>query len=219
MRPNFYIYLPDLLGRYHEEYRMKFNFLKVISLGLVLSISGLANAGLISADFRTEADLPSGSSGPKVYENLGQNIGSGYELDGSNFIANPSFWGGGVVWMDFDPINNQLLLDSQDGSDFETFDAFFTNIVFDDPLEYISGIMLMAGELVVPTVTPQFLLSANSIQITYDAPAGNTFNFTNESARFQVLTTTTTVVPEPATFAIFALGLMGLASRRLMKKS
>ncbi len=43
------------------------------------------------------------------------------------------------------------------------------------------------------------------------------FNFTEGTASFQI-TTSSQPVPEPSTLAIFALGIMGLASRRFVKK-
>jgi hypothetical protein len=63
-------------------------------------------------------------------------------------------------------------------------------------------------------------LTANAGGIITFTPTGRNpgFDAGNEFTAFQ-LRTTPSVVPAPSTLAIFALGLMGLASRRFMKKS
>jgi hypothetical protein len=202
------------------EFIMKNKFFNLVSAGILLSISSLANAGLIMGDFRTESDLPSNSSGSLVFESLAQNMGSGYELDGSNFMENPSNWIGGVVHMDYDTATGVLLLDSQDIWNFETFDALISNISFDVAGEYISGIVMLDNNLVEPGMTPVVTFDENNISISYFANVTNQFDFTNGSASFQVYTSAPAAkVPEPSTLAVFALGLMGLASRRFKKQA
>jgi hypothetical protein len=116
-----------------------------IALITVLLITGNVEAAILSGDFRTESDLPycCDRAGPLVYENIGAAVGAGEELTGANFVQNPSNWGGGVVHMDLDPLTNILTLHSQDIWDFETFDAWITNIVFDAG-ERITGLSLIS---------------------------------------------------------------------------
>ncbi len=187
--------------------------------GLIVSVTclvNIANAGLIVGDFVTHSDLPdAGSSGALIYQELSQTIGAGYELDlvDGDYLTNLSNWGGGLVWMDFDPTTNILLLDSQDEWDFQTFDAFINNIQFSAG-EYITGISLLNNDLVSPNTVPLLSFTNNSIHISY----AGVFDFTGNSASFQI-TTSSASVPEPSTLAIFALGMIGLASRRFNKQS
>jgi hypothetical protein len=186
------------------------NLRGAIALITVLLAAGNVEAAILSGDFRTESDLPYYSGGgPLVYENIGAPVGAGAELTGANFVENPSNWGGGVVHMDLDPLTNILTLHSQDIWDFETFDAWITNIVFDAG-ERITGLSLISGNITDLGLAAILNFSDNSVHIRYDVGAGNpTFDFTGGRAQFQI-TTDVSAVPVPAAVWLFGSGLMGL---------
>lgn len=185
-------------------------------LGLTLLLSFAAKATLISADFRTEANLPDLRNGlPLVHESLGQFVGAGTELNNTHFVQNPDNWGGGVVWMDYDTDTNILTLDSQDTWDFKTFDAWISNIVFSQPGQSIMGISLLSDNLTDEGVVPDLSFTADSLHISYDSMP-DIFNFTGGSATFQLELGETDVVavPEPLPLTLLGLGLVGLALTR-----
>jgi hypothetical protein len=197
---------------------MLFMLKKAIVSMLLLSASCFSHAGLISADFRTGSHLPDYSqSGAKTYQSLAQTIGAGAELNSGNLVANPAGWGGGVVWMDFDPLNSVLTLTSQDTWDFQTFDAWMSNIVFSEPGEFITGFSLLSNSLVTNGIQPVLSYTADSLHISYSSVP--TFNFTGGQATFLVQTALQpTAVPEPASLAIFGLALLGLGVGRRMSR-
>lgn len=192
--------------------------IRKIALGLLaLCASHAASAALISGDFRTESNLPDSRTGtPLVYQSLDQSIGAGYELNGGDFVSNPDGWGGGVVFMDFDPTTNILTLDSQDEWDFQTFDAWISNIAFDLGGEFISGFTLLTNELTTPGFLPTLTFTPDSLHVSYDYTPGS-FNFTSRTATFQIETSSLSV-PAPAPLALMGLALLGLGfSRRRAK--
>lgn len=192
---------------------------KAIVSMLLLSVSCLSHAGLISADFITESHLPENTRlGAKTYQSLSQVIGAGVELSGEHLVSNPAGWGGGSVWMDFDPLNNVLTLLSQDEWDFQTFDAWMSNITFSQAGEYITGFSLLSSDLVTDNILPVLSFTADSLHISYKGIPD--FNFTGGQAKFLVQTSQQpTAVPEPASVAIFGLALLGLGvGRRLSRR-
>ena len=182
--------------------------------------AGSVNASIISGDFRTEGDLPyccAAFGGPLVYENIGAAVGPGAELTGANFLSNPSGWGGGVVHMDLDSTTNILTLDSQDDWNFETFDAWISNISFDAG-EVITGLSLISGNITDLGITALLGFTGNSIHINYDNVNG--FHFTGTQAMFQITadaSTEPTSVPEPVSIALLGFGLAGLGFSRKKK--
>jgi len=189
----------------------------LVLMVLVTLGAGTAQAAMTTGDFRTESDLPHIVScrGPLVYESLGATIGGGVELNSSHFLENPSCWGGGVVYMDLDPVTNILTLDSQDTADFQTFDAWVTNVTFDAG-ETIIGAMRLSNNLTAPTLVPTVAFTDDSIHVHYDYPCD--FNFTGDTATFQIITSGSgaPTVPAPSALLLGSLGagLVGWMKRR-----
>lgn len=224
---------------------MKFKFLKAAFAGLVLTVSGLANAGLITYTDWTEFDSltfgltienfevglgNSGVSGVGSIINSATNTGpittgeisSGFNLtsiQGGEMVALGAGIGGltsnGVA---VDLFSEEMRLDLL---------SPFTAVGF-DLLNTATG-----------TVEAQFF-NANSLLGTLILPVSNVLNFggaiafggdiitrvdfvneipSEQGIIMDRLAFGTTSVPEPSTLAIFALGLISLASRRFKKHS
>jgi len=196
------------------------NHLKVDVMNKILCLlaclfAGASNATIITADFKTEADLPycCSSAGALVYEGLNTSVGVGFELTEVNFISNFSDWDGGLVYIDLDPSTNIVTLSAQDDWDFEIFNALISNIVFDAG-EVITGLSWISGNLTDIGISELLSFTANSISISYDVGDGNDFfEFNQTQARFQI-ETAAIAVPTPSTVLLLGLGLIGLALRR-----
>ncbi len=204
---------------------MKIKYFTAIVLGMFfISTAGIANATLISGDFRTESDLPfvGLSFGPKVYEAIGESMNGSYDLRKTDFKENPSGWKGGLVKMDFDPTTNILLLDSKDTWDFQTVTASITNIMFDSS-EVITGISLLSNDLTdspgLVSIAQSFTDNSIEIGYTWTGPTDEVFNFTKGTATYHITTCIKDApIPEPTTIALLGIGLIGLAGAEIRRR-
>lgn len=192
------------------------NFLKVVIFGLVLSISGLANAGLIFSDngtntiFSITDDISFIATGSSdgitrfIFEDAysvapGVSIGGtisnsiGIKINGVPFVgslATNSIWGA----LSFN-------LGVWDTNDFGI--SFFNslNILAGDIVTLTSG----TAVLNMPALYKPDLMPTSVTMVTNSANA--------------ISSTNTISVPEPSTLVVFALGIMGLASRQFKKQA
>jgi hypothetical protein len=187
---------------------------KITSLIFMMFFANVANATIVTADFRTEGDLPlaTGSAGPVVFEAIGVAAGVGPELNSVTPISNPSSWNGGQVAVDLDPTTNILTLTAQDALDFQTFLTSITNITFNAG-ETVTGISLLTNSLVDPTYVPTFSFTSNSVSVLYNTGTNDEFNFVQfGTATFQI-TTAAGTVPVPASLGLVLVGLIGLRKK------
>jgi len=182
---------------------MKLNFLKTAILGLAFCVSGLANAGLIvNGDFATNDT----SGWSKVGDATYWNADSGYfeTFDNSGFSG----------------LTQSVIPSSQ----------YLYTLSFDTFASQVSG---NTGQFSVNGDFFSFAATTTWITTTFDFTGTNLtteigfyFSTVGGSGTWKLdnvllsreLTGPVNDVPEPSTLAIFALGIMGFASRRFAKK-
>ncbi len=202
---------------------MKNKFLKGLAASFALVISGVANAGLITVDI-TETLIWGDENTPGyVMQRLNEDVAGIIDLTSSDVISNPSGWRGHA---DIDITASGLVtLTGREPSGFANYtNAFFdfSNILFSD-VEVITGVSVIDGTGIFDGQyggypSPIISFTSNSFSIDY-RPYPEELNFgEGQIAQFQ-LQIESVNVPEPSTLVVFALGLMGLASRKFKKQA
>ncbi len=228
---------------------MKFKFLKTVILGLVFSVNSLvstANAGLIidNGSFTTVNELDwldlTATQGLSVSQALANN--SGWELATktqfySMYYEFFNFRNDEVLGVsssvDWTNVASGVKLTFEENSDYasNSFSEFFGITVSGSYSDYLfsyslgkyladSGDYVTAGVYVENYFEREDTLRTSMKQSVWwddDNPTGN------EGKSFGTYlvrnATGVTEVPEPSTLAIFALAMIGLASRRIKKRS
>ncbi|MEM8754665.1 MAG: VPLPA-CTERM sorting domain-containing protein, partial [Pseudomonadota bacterium] len=192
--------------------------------------AGSVAAAPVTADFRAEIDLPDiPSSGPRVFEALGEAVSGGPDLDLSNEVSNPNGFSGHVE-MDLDA-SGLVTLTGRQPSGFADYDlGIFTisNIAFDAG-ESVTGIVAVGDQNLLDPffglgqVAPTLSFTSDSISILFDTTGSGDvadFEFADGGvSQFQILTSELPQVPVPAALPMLLSALGGLAfvSRRRKK--
>jgi hypothetical protein len=198
---------------------MKFKFLKAACAGLILSVSAFSNAGLIT--FNGTASDGDYTSLPGSYTEAGftltNNSGSNYFVD-NDFSTNLNSWDDDVL--EFNSLTSSQATLTADGNiNFDFSSAFLGSFNSAASLTF-EGFFAGGG-----SITQTFSLGLNTralfnftgfnnlSSLVISAPTDGMFALMDD------LTVSASSVPEPSTLAIFALGIIGLASRRFKKQS
>ena len=184
---------------------MNIKMLKAAVAGLVLSVSGFANAGLITLD----PDSLTSPGGSVTYTGL---ISPTTTFSDAIFTLN--------IAGDFDNNDStESVLITVDGFSLgRIFDNNTVNDLFDfsndDYIGSHSNMVNMTGVAVIAQTDWATIIADGTVNITFDFSSGVNcctfpYAFTSGNITFDSVS-----VPEPSTLAIFALGIMGLAARR-----
>ena len=215
--------------------------------GLVLGVSSFANAGLITTGYNSGAsadgilfdiqlndtglnfqsmtfltsNLEGISTGVELYIRTGSYVGFNDDAAGWNLLFSDtvvpfqtiaptlSTFSSGLVNIDF----TDFVLSSNSTFGFYLVTTDNTNVRYQDG-SILGGINASNTDLTI--------LSGESQNFSGDIFSPTSLNSPRDfrgSFTYAQVQVPSTDVPEPSTLAIFALGLMGLASRRFMKKS
>jgi hypothetical protein len=203
-------------------YKMNIKMLKAALAGLVLSVSSFANAGLITLDFdafesgSSERDLYASPFITQGFQFTGNFVVNDYNIVGS---GNTEYTGSAAL----SPYSGEThTLQQTNGSAFDLISLDFTELKSQlnnyGDLLFIGNIS--GGDTVSQIITPDKIFNiqnvnfsgfTNLVSVMFTINVGENLQFDNIVLR-------TAEVPEPTTLAIFALGIMGLASRRFKKK-
>jgi hypothetical protein len=213
---------------------MKFKFLRLILVGVVLSMSNLVNAGLIGVDLKGEHsswNYYQTSNNIWLYNDW--TLGFDFEITSSQKITKLGFW-------DFDNVfgdtsvrlwtyagdflgvvsttkNSVEVVKAANGFGYWNFMDFDFDLTagryiigargedLDYAVSSIGGNLLAQNELEYKLMSWGHRASMPNNRLDYDN------YYVGSNIMFQQ-------VPEPSTLAIFALGMIGLASRRFKKQ-
>lgn len=189
------------------ESTMNIKMLKAALAGLVLSVSGFANAGLITDNGWNTVDIDSGL----VFLDLNQLSSGNYASVNNTFSLN------GFEWQLATVEQFSILLESVTGTSIPTWAGSSTNF-YDSTADLGNLATLISGS----TAWVDFYLDGGQFGPTRGAihasyPDGHVNVVSGNSAWNGLYVKSSAQIPEPSTLAIFALGVMGLASRRLKK--
>lgn len=215
-----------------KEKMMNKKILKVALAGLVLSVCSFANAGIITVDaFNSGAYESNGSHNNNQNINTTSNRGSwlAFDLSGvSEQIVSATL----EVWSDSRNDTGQAFSWWDVSTPYASFNSGVNTSIYKD---LISGTVLASGIHEAGQIN-SFIMNASAIVDLNlstgtwlvggnNNDSGNAFGWTNgvdtgDTLRLILETgqIPETSVPEPSTLAIFALGIIGLASRRFKKQ-
>lgn len=187
---------------------MKNKFVKALSTGVFFAATALTHnvhAGLIY-DESVSGDSTAWFSGGGI--SLGTVSNDDYILGTMENVGSSSFWEG-----------YSFILDgSIDSIKFEAFAAILSN----DWQVYLGlGSGSMIDNIALNTANKRDLLDVTGLTGLYTL--GNNINTTSQPYDYKITfidadASTSNAIPEPSTLAIFALGMIGLASRRFKKQ-
>jgi len=202
-----------------KENIMNIKMLKAALAGLVLSVSGFANAGLIFSNVSVTSDSLTFTINGDL---------SGYDLsntqNGSNFglryfgdlFILPTNEYRANIWSDTVFSSNSVLTGNT--GTFGSLNAY-TWANTSSALTNSDYTTQRAVTLSFNTLVDVFNINSTNGRVEFIAGWGNS----NTTGRVEVLGThhfrDSQEVPEPSTLAIFALGIIGLATRRFKKQS
>jgi len=204
---------------------MKFKLFKAAFIGLILSFScviNFANAGLITKDLINIGD------GIITYDTATDLEWLDFDQNSSSLASALASWGS----YGFRLANDQELFDLFNGFGISVHDNAIHN--FASPAAYATAVsyVSMLGGYNSGTALDGFfqndnnLFGFNNFQLRLNGVGYNTHstqcsNCAPDADNYwkAVLVRNASPVPEPSTLAIFALGMMGLASRRFKKQS
>lgn len=230
---------------------MKFKFLNITLVSLVLTVSGFANAGLIIASGDSNINTSPNSQlfnslfgGNDVIGRNGSSetwatnnwasfaTGSALSYSSTSSISSPlsADWvilgsGTGLTATEFSFLdtfmnNGGNLWVVGEASTYNSINAVATSVL----THFNTGMSIsLAGISTIGNASPEALSLGGgaNFQVNFSSyiSGGTALYSDNNGAIVSVSSFNTTSVPEPSTLAIFALGMMGLVSRRFKKKS
>ncbi|GLX83680.1 PEP-CTERM sorting domain-containing protein [Thalassotalea eurytherma] len=193
---------------------MKNKFLKGLIASIVLAVSGFANAGLIDFTTLGNEGFVWGDILPQDYFAEDGVIITGVDgdivqlpcglcLSASNSLNDFQ----GQLWIEFIDYSSSLNSTVQNIRFSTINDMTFT--FFDD-----AGNVLGADNMLNSTVTEFYSFSSGISKVLVDFDYAGIFYI-----EFNGFAPDSVSVPEPSTIAVFALGLLGLASRKFTKQA
>jgi len=190
-----------------KENNMNVKMLKAAVAGLVLSVSGFANAGLIVdlyGDIDGTYSFGGGIGITDVHLSASQFWTQSFVLDGT--VVSASIEIGHAQLGYFMPADWGLYLD-----------GVFVNILTDmdvcDGTGSGTGGCAWEGSYTVDILSVINLSTLEDGVANFEIRTGSSDGWSLDYSKLSIETAS---VPEPSTLAIFALGLMGLASRRFL---
>jgi len=213
------------LARGHKgKHQMLFKTLKAALVSSVILVSGIANAGIINLRWDTTvaaSELTEVAIGDDVgfvfrFETIGSDLAD-VVLNASNFID---------YTMTFDDIDASLTMNSFAGPN-EAYEGYTDNSYFTFDSAGIlaqvqqfgvNGTDYTARNLALPGTNKLYNDGADMCIFCGEGELYVNNVDTGLSTTSWIITQTSEV-PEPSTLAIFALGMIGLASRRFKKQS
>ncbi|WP_259367139.1 MULTISPECIES: PEP-CTERM sorting domain-containing protein [unclassified Colwellia] len=195
--------------------------LKIISLAIALTMSSASSAGIINAADETFVDTTTGLQ----WMDFGVNNQHTYTEVSSMLVTTYSGWQLADMQQVIELWDNMLAPLSTDVNRYDT-GAEYSNYSGAEPY---TGLKAIIGENTPNMSLGWFADNTGSMSYAYSDMngyahvMGRNSNYdsykTNTNERYSTFLVRSANVPEPSTLAIFALGMIGLASRRFKKKS
>jgi hypothetical protein len=201
-----------------------------------LALCGTAQSGLYRADFEEILDIPSLSAGPRILATPNRGVTSNAwtipELTGNEEVQNPSHFNG-YLSVDPEPTHDPLipspipdtitLRHEETNTGYQLAKITMTNIGFEEPDQYITGITLNSGAIIDTLNSDPFdaIVSFTDDSITFlfqvrDMSLGQIFHLIPDGS-IQYLVhfgTRTFDVPEPPALPLAGTALAGLMLAR-----
>ena len=197
---------------------------KILIAAVIVAVSMAGTAQAIlhgdEVDIRIEMGLPfvPHDLGPRVFEAIGVTVDDSVELDSTDEIENPSDWFGNVG-ANVDGRSDLITIFVEAAAPYQRIDVWLADLDWGDTAGTITGLSLVADELLNPISDPttlNFTWGDDSVHIawTIDEPGEDeVFGLARDGfATFQIHTRHHDVPETGATIVLLAFGVVAIVS-------